>query len=771
MPITYGFRSTVPLLLLLSLAQGQSLEDKVSQARKMQAQSLLGANDQELDSMIRERNLRTRAASRVEADYEVLPADSLIAGPTESRDQDTLSYEGMDEMELRSKVAQDSAGRKRKAVRPRAIQPKRYEQRIFRNVDRSAFSSARGAVGRVYVLAPGDGITVSLWGDKEKEYNLVLNPDGKVFLEGVGLVPLGGLNLSEAQERLKERLSRIYSGIGRGSTQVDVSIGKLGPIKVFVLGEVKVPGGYVFSGSTSILSALYFAQGPTDIGTVRNLQLTRDGKKYPLDLYQYLIYGQTLNPDVLRDGDVVFSSRADILVEIEGDIGRPATYELKKGEGVKELLEFAGKLNATAAEHKMTLQRVFPGGKVDYVDLAAPQDYQSGKVKLDLQDGDRVLVEKSTELSRNFVTVAGPVKYPGTYSIEGLATVKDLIAKSGGLREDAFLGRVHVVRFNPDGSSKLLAEALDKDEAQAVKLEPRDNVIIYSVKEMYLPDSVEVAGAVFNPGRYEFRDGMSAKDLIMQAGGYLPEHESGRLLIFREDNKDRKVRQIDLRIEEGLAKSGENFLLRPRDLVQVPVDPSWYTKEVVTLEGLFLKPGKYALLYPGEKLASVLERAGGFKLNAYVEGGRFFRSKDSVGRVGVDIKRALSHPRNKVNIPMVGGDSIYIPERLNTVKVIGDVGFETSVLFQEGADVNYYIERAGGFTRLSEKDRVVVQYANGETGGGGGYFTRKPDAGSTIYVPKGPEPKPVDWISALNALLGTLGVAAALILSIQAISK
>src|SRR5207244_3990547 len=140
---------------------------------------------------------------------------------------------------------------------------------------------------------------------------------------------------------------------------------------------------------------------------------------------------------------------------------------------------------------------------------------------------------------------------------------------------------------------------------------------------------------------------------------------------------------IEIFGKDGLAKADETLFLKPGDIVQVPVNPNWYKTEVVTLDGLFLHAGKYGLLHPGEKLASVIERAGGFRENAYVEGGRFYRSKDSVGRVGVDIHKAVLSPRGKTNISLVGGDSIYIPERLTTVKVVGEVGFETSVLFQE----------------------------------------------------------------------------------------
>lgn len=749
----------------LCISHGQSLEDKVSQARKLQVQSLLGLDEQGMDSVLNEKkngraHQQKKGNAREAASLETQALDSMIAGPNMSK------WDGKDPSENLEKNETDTDSLGKPIKRLKKSIPKRYEQRIFGTVDRSAFSSARGSVGRDYTLAPGDQFMVFLWGDKEKEYDLELNGEGKVFLEGVGLIALAGMNINEAQKVIQEKLAKIYSGINRGSAHVEVSLAKAGPIKIFVLGEVKVPGGYVFTGNTSVLSALYYAQGPTDIGTVRNLQLNRAGKKYTLDLYKYLIYGQGLVPDQLRDGDILFSGRTESLVEISGDIGRPATYELKKGEGLKEILEFSRGLNATAASHKMTLQRILSGGQTDFIDLAPPQDYLSGKLKMELQDGDKITVRKSTELSKNFLTISGPVKYPGTYSFENSATLYDLVRKSGGLREDAFLKTAHVVRFKPDGSSQLFAYSLDTTAIQSIILEDKDNVLLYSTKDMYLPDSVEIAGAVFNPGKYEFRNGMTARDLVMQAGGYLPEHEAGKLLIFSGEALDRKVTQLLLSLNESEERPTDNYALKAKDLVQVPIDPRWYKKEVVILDGLFNRPGKYALLYPGEKLVSVIERATGFKDNAYIAGGRFFRSKDSVGRVGVDIMKAMHRPKGKANIALVGGDSIFIPERLNTVKVIGEVGFETSVLFEDGASVQFYLEKAGGLTRRSEKNRIVVQYANGESSREG-YFNRKPDAGSVIFVPQGPEPKPVDWFVGINAILGTLTLGAALLLSIQ----
>lgn len=752
-------------------ASSQSLEDKLSGARRQQAQNLLGVDAATLDSVIAGKKKAAAASGQgprfgySDQDLERDILDSLISGP---KSIDSLGLDPFADYADIDTTLLDSAAkaqlRKRKAAKPL---PKRYEQRIFQSIDRSAFTSTMGAVGRDYILGPGDGVTVSLWGDKEKEYQLVVNSQGALFLEGVGMVPVAGLKVAEAESRLKASLSRIYSGIHRGTAFVALSVGRAGPKKIFILGEVKVPGGFVFTGHTSVLAAMYASKGPTDIGTVRNLILNRNGQKYPIDLYAYLMRGETPKPDVLQDGDVLFAGRAEALVEVTGDVGRPATYEMKAGEGVKELLAYAGGLNPTAARQKITLQRVFPDGRVDYLDIPDPRNLlESGDTTVTLHDGDRLLVEKSNEETHGFVTVSGPVKYPGTYQSEGVTTLEDLVARAGGLKEDAFLGRAHVLRTFPDGSSELFAFRLDTQTPDSVQIRAKDNVILYSQKEMYLPDSVRIEGAVFSPGKYEYRKGMTAKDLIMQAGGLLPNHEPGRILLFRGDTRERKVDHRDIEIATGLDKSEENSPLEPKDLIHVPIDPLWYDKEIVSLEGLFVRPGKYALLHPGERLSSVIKRAGGFKEDAYIQGGRYFRSRDSVGRVGVDVEAALRHIGRRADIPMVGGDSLYIPEIATTVKVIGEVGFETSVLYKEGASADYYIERAGGFTRRSEKDKVVIQYANGESSRNG-VFNRKPDAGSVIYVPQGPEPKPIDWFSGTNLILGTLTTSVTLLLLIN----
>ncbi|MFC1584928.1 SLBB domain-containing protein [Fibrobacterota bacterium] len=738
-------KPVLPFILAMILPSfGQSgLEDKITQRQLLQEQGITNLTPAQIDSL--KRLKRGQDKQKIEGQEQTTVLDSLIQGPVKA---DSLGL-------LDTGLAIDTM-------------PRRYSQRIFSRSPSALFGSFHSSVGKSHILGAGDEITVSLWGDKEKQYNVALNPAGKVFLEGIGLVKLEGYTAADAEDKLKKKFSRIYSGIRRGTAHVEVSKIKPGPVKAFVLGEVQLPGGYVFSGNTSILSAFYYAKGPTDIGTVRNIKLTRGKNEFFLDLYEYLLRGNTLSPNNLQDGDILFSGRAELLVEIDGDVGRPAIYELKKGEGIKELLAYAGHLNPTAATHRITLKRIFEDGRLDFLDLPPPQDFLSGKAQFELKDGDHLLVEESSELSEKFITVTGPVKYEGTYQSEGLKTVSDLIEKAGGLKEEAYLGRVHILRFQTDGSSELFSYSLKDTTLESIALQGKDNVILYSKKDMFAPDSVEIAGAVLNPGKYLYSKGMTVKGLVLRAGGFLPSYERGRAICFRPKTRDRQVESHTVKLDGGLEDTGEEFELVARDFVLIPDDPHWYNKEVVTLAGQFKYPGKYSLLFPGERLSAVISRAGGLKKDAYALGFRFFRKQNKVGRIGIDLERALNKPKGQFNVQMMGGDSIFIPEKQMTVKVRGEVGFPTSVLYKKGGSVKYYISRAGGFTRLSDKKRVILEYANGETTSD---FYRKPDPGSVIFVPSRPEPEPIDWFKGINAVVATLGASAALILSIIAINR
>jgi protein involved in polysaccharide export with SLBB domain len=264
------YKQIVFFLMLAITVFGQTgLQDKVTETQILQSQGIYNLTPQQIDSLkqLKARQGRPKTLQEKAEQEKITVLDSLIQGPI---DGDTLAFD--------TSLFVDSL-------------PKRYSQRIFAGSPGTLFGSYHSSVGQGHILGPGDEITVSLWGDKEKQYNVTLNAAGKVFLEGIGLVKLDGYTAVEAEEKLRKKFSRIYSGIRRGTAHVEVSHVKPGPIKAFVLGEVVLPGGFVFSGNTSVLSALYYAKGPTDIGTVRNIKLSRGGKDFFIDLYEYLLKG------------------------------------------------------------------------------------------------------------------------------------------------------------------------------------------------------------------------------------------------------------------------------------------------------------------------------------------------------------------------------------------------------------------------------------------------------------------------------------------------
>jgi protein involved in polysaccharide export with SLBB domain len=630
----------------------------------------------------------------------------------------------------------------------------RFSQRLFKKVPANLFSSVTNAVDGNYPLKAGDQLALSVWGEHEKEYPLRLNNQGRVFLSGVGSISLNGQTLIQAETLLKQKLSTIHSGISSGKTQVVLRLEKLSPLKVFVLGEIHNPGGYVFQGNTSIFQALYQAGGPTPIGSVRNIQVNRNNKTLTIDLYDYLMKGLRPENSILNDGDVVFIPRAEKLVEITGDIGRDSTiFELKAGEGVKELLQFASGINPSAAKQNIRLRRVFEDGRMDFMDIETPHFYLEDQGKFELLDGDALLVVKSVEKSLINVSIRGAIKYPGTYQFKEGLDATTLVANAGGPLEEAYLGRIHIIRPSHEGPVQLLSQGFS-DNSQNVALMPMDTVLVFSKKEMYLPDSVSISGAVRLPGRYLYVDGMTAKDLVLLGGGFLPQRDLGKVRLERLESGKSTVDVKTYSMSDDYKVGEKELTLKPYDHIEIPHDPNFYRPEQVKLSGAFLRPGVYTLAYEDEPLSSIIERAGGFREGAYLEGARFFRFADSIGQIGINLESAIKK-KGRFNIPLMEGDSLFVPKKKASILVYGEVVFPTNVLYKKGENAEYYIRKAGGYTRLSDDEHIVIRYANGESSAMEN-ADREPDPGTEIFIPARPEPKPTNWPPIVSAIAGVI---------------
>jgi len=651
--------------------------------------------------------------------------------------------------------------RKKRVPRNVAIL-RRYESEFFKNANPSVFSSTTSGVGGDYPIKPGDELVLTIWGGVEKEAPLLVNNQGKVNVESVGMISLNGLTLAEAEKILKIRLSKVYSGIRSGQTFINLRLETLSPVKVFLLGEIEKPGAYLFYGNTTVFQALYMSGGPNREGSVRNVQITRKDSAFTVDLYDYLMHGKNTKGAILFDGDIVFLPRAKILAEADGAVGRPAIYELKEGEGIAELLSFAGGVNPDVAEQNMVLKRIYPNGRKDYETILKPGDYTSGKELLPLKNGDALMVFRSVEESVFNATILGAIKYPGTYQLKDSMTVTELVGISGGLLETGYSGRVHILRAIPKGGYQLFSQNLDDEKR--LTLEPRDTLVVYSLKDMFRPDSVSIGGAVVRPGYYQYYDGMDAKDLVLLAGGYLAQSKKGSLSIGRLSADGHKVKSSAYSVPENYDNNKDpQIKLFPWDHVEIPYDSNFYRPELVVLSGAFKNPGVYSLSYPEETLENLIKRAGGFTEEAYIDGAKFFRRTmlandplkmdSTLGLVGIDVSKAIKKDRRN-NISLMNGDSIHVSQKPISVRVSGEVGQSTNVLWKKGAKARWYIDQAGGFTISGDKDRVMIVYANGSATLASD-ADREPEPGSEIFVPHKTPPAEVQWTQVVSAF-GTI---------------
>ena len=653
---------------------------------------------------------------------------------------------------------------RRKKIPKDATRLQRYESIFFKTANPPIFSNTTSSVSGDYPLKEGDDLVLTVWGAVEKETRLKINNQGNINVESVGIISLKGTTLAAAEAILRTRLSKIYSGINRGQTFVNLRIEMLSPIKIFILGEVEKPGAYVFHGNTTVFQALYMSSGPNKNGSVRSVQIARHDSIFSVDLYDYLMHGKNAKGAVLVDGDIVFLPRAKILTGVDGAVGRPAIYELKEGEGIAKLLSFAGGINSDAAEQNMILRRIFPDGRTDFETVSKPGDYINGKDSLNLRDGDTLYVFRSSEKSMQNATILGSIKYPGTYQLKPNMTAADLVKISGGLQEEGYPGRVHIFRYIPQGGTKLVSENLS--DKKSTPLNPRDTLVVYSLKDMFVPDSVSVGGAVLNPGYYPYHDGMDAKDLILLAGGYTNEAMKNSLSVSRLDKSAANTVKSSTHQVSGVFddKGDQKLKLLAWDHVEVPYNPDFYRPELVHLTGAFKNPGVYSLTKPEETIQSLIERAGGFLGEAHLEGARFYRNslpqldttrislKDipkEMKLIGLDLPRALKKDK-RYNIGLMNLDSIYVPARAVSVQVSGEVGAITNVLWKKGAKAEWYVFQAGGYRITGDPDRLMIKYADGSVSLAS-EADRDPDPGAEVIVPFKQPPEETHWTTYVAA--------------------
>ena len=438
----------------------------------------------------------------------------------------------------------------------------------------------------------------------------------------------------------------------------------------------------------------------------------------------------------------------------------------------------AGNVNFNAAKSSATIHRIEEDGAKVIENIGDLSD----AAKMNLSHGDSLFVFTSAEEVDAKVEVEGFIKYPGIYAFEPQMTIARLVEIAGGPKSEAFAERVMVYRENEDGSNTTLAGKIDA----SLTLEPKDLVVIFSKDSMLARDSIRIAGWVKKELAIPFSGGITVKDMVLLAGGFKVGHKAGEAKIERLVDSEKAVEVIPVSLNEDFSNRESQLVLKAGDRVIIPNDPLKHKQELVTLEGAFVHPGKFAILSQKETLLNFMQRLGQKETSAYLGGAQFyrlrqvrkkfinedstftFRDVEELRQINVDFEQVMSGGRGS-EINLRDGDKIFMPRQAISVSVEGEVVDPGEVLYREGMSPEEYIAGAGGFTRLSDEDRVVVIYANGTKvplDGAG-----KPlDPGSRIVVPDKPEDPPIDWLGGFQAVASILASFASVALTIVLIS-
>ena len=627
-----------------------------------------------------------------------------------------------------------------------------------------------------YRLGPGDEVIIDIWGASQNTIRQRISPDGSINIQKVGPVNLNGLTISEANSYLKKTLDKIYNGLNNAdepTSDIRLTLGNIRTIQINVMGEVIQPGTYSLSSFSTVFHALYRAGGVSDIGSLRNVRLVRDGRNLAtVDVYQFIMKGDIQDDIRLEEGDVIIVPAYEVLVKIEGKIKRPMRFEMKKDESLATLIKYAGGFDADA--YTRSLRVVRQNGEEYEVNTVKEMDYSIYKMR----NGDVITVEAILNRFTNKLEIRGAVSRPGIYQLSGtLNTVRELVNEAQGLTGDAFLNRAVLYRQREDLTSEVVPvdiKAIMSGTSPNIILMKNDILYIPSIHDLEDRGNVVIHGEVTKPGSYPYADNMTLEDLVIQSGGLREAASVVRVDVSRRIKNPYGVADSDtigeiytFSLKEGFVVDGRpGFVLQPYDEVYVRRSPGYHAQQNVQIEGEILFGGSYALTTREERLSDLIRKAGGGTRYAYLRGAKLTRvanasekkrmsdvvrlmsrqlgeammdslgiQVDSVFIVGINLEKALLQPGSTADIVLREGDVVSIPKKSNTVTINGAVMVPNRVSYMKGKNVDYYLNQAGGYSDNAKKSKKFIVYMNGQVTKVKGSGKKQIEPGCEIIVP------------------------------------
>ena len=649
---------------------------------------------------------------------------------------------------------------------PRA---KIYGQDIFRKNEINFFQNSTNATAPSnYEIGPGDELSITVWGNSDYSNVVIVDEKGYISPSGFGRIYVKGLSLKNTKLLIRKKL-------GMNNSDMDVSLIYSRVIIVNIVGEVYNPGSYAIPAINTAFNALMIAKGPTQIGSVRNIYIKRNGEVVDsLDVYQFLFNPKNTNDIYLQDGDYIVVSAASNLVEVSGEVNRPYTYEVKSTDNIEDLIQYSGGYTSDASKNIVTLKRF----ENEFLLL---HDVHSNDLSSTyLESADELIVNKLQRKTSNYISLEGSIGVEGDYEFMEGETLFELLKRANCIGPHLYTTNAYVLRLQEDRTRKNIRINLnnvleDQSSEDNITLQEYDIITVMSVEDFDDDYFVEVFGSVRNAGTFIYGKGLNLSDVINLSGGIKQEASGSRIEVSRvleiNNSKISTKRSVVLiaEINEDLSLKSEfnNFELHENDQIFIRKNPDYKDPVNISISGEVKYPGTYALLSDGDRISDVIERCGGLTTNAFSEGVKLYRKtevlekKKHTNSISEDFKNVILsdtslynmysedllkselnelsttvetgefeytvvsfnldnalNVSSKHNIILLEGDSLVIPKSVDVVYVTGDLlnyeGSGISVPYFEMKRANYYVNNfAGGYSKENNKNRTVVIYPNG----------------------------------------------------------
>ena len=680
---------------------------------------------------------------------------------------------------------------------------------IFDNEDLSFEPNISIATPENYVLGVNDQLVIDVYGISDMTKKLKITTEGDIRFPNLGPIRVAGLTIETARIKIKNALTKIYPGIAKGTTDVQVSVGQIRSIHVTLLGQVKRAGTYTVSALATLMNALYASGGPNTIGSFRTIELVRGGKPIvTFDLYEFLLKGDLSKNLLLKDEDVIRVSPYKKRVAFKGAVKIPAIFDVKDDENAADILKYAGGFADIGYKEVLRVNRFGQNNK----EVLSVRGDQLSQFKL--VSGDTLYVDTLANIFMNRAMITGSVYYPGSYGIKEMPSLKELVTAAKP-KEEAYYERAVIRRYKPDYTPSFIP--FNVNDVLAGKfnlaLQREDSVHIYKLTELKEKYSVIINGEINKPGTYDFYENMTVQDLVLMANGYrdgaaLQKIEISRRLRQSAGGKDTSlysiIKEIDLG-KQNAGKSGElDFTLTPFDIISVRRSPEYKEQISVSVEGEVLYPGRYTLAGNRERISDIVKRAGGLKMNAFTAGAVLVRNtylsvsqsdvsvvnskanlinsqsrkgpavsnpndstilktlSDQQKPVGIKLEEALNNPGSTYDLYLEEGDVLKIPKTIQTIQTFGAVNVPKQIVFREGLTLKDAVYESGGFSINASRRNAYVVYANGEVKNTKKFlfFRSYPliKAGAEVYVPVKRESRRLSTGEAIGLFSGLASV-------------